>query len=322
MSQLSALGSRQFQAAPNLNNDARQADAKSSTSGAPVFNGQNALDAVSLSKNALDLSTQGLSKRVDELGNATIDVAQNFMTSFAQSLFGDAAKGATLSFDEASISAQSGFAAIARHSEGPNGVSDGAAFSLNESSHFIGKGTITTADGQRFDFEIEVQYESRVEAAASRTTGSAAPDQSGQTPAADQDALPSKQLPDVDFGGSLGDLFKLLGRYLQSQVSAPADASANADAKSDTSTQADQGGTLSLRLLNLINHATLLDDKATPADQRAKALADAYGAPASGAATPSAASATDDSVTPTTPSADASAPAPAAAQENAPDRAA
>jgi len=318
MSQLSALGSRQLHA-PTLSNDARQADAKSSTSGAPVFNGQNALDAVSLSKNALDLSTQGLAKRADELGNATIDVAQNFMTSFAQSLFGDAAKGATLSFDEASISAQSGFAAIARHSEGPNGVSDGAAFSLNESSHFIGKGTITTADGQSFDFEIEVQYESRVEAAASRTSSSAAPGQSGQTPAADKDALPSKQLPDVDFGGNLGDLFKLLGRYLQSQVSAPADA--NADANADSAKAADQGGTLSLRLLNLINHATLLDDKTTPADQRAKALADAYGAPApaSSAATPSAASAADDSVAP---SADTSAPAPAVAQERAPDPAA
>lgn len=318
MSQLSALGSRQFQA-PTLSNDARQADAKSSTLGAPVFNGQNALDAVSLSKNALDLSTQGLSKRADELGNATIDVAQNFMTSFAQSLFGDAAKGATLSFDEASISAQSGFAAIARHSEGPNGVADGAAFSLNESSHFIGKGTITTADGQSFDFEIEVQYESRVEAAASRSTSSAAPGQSGQTPAANKDALPSKQLPDVDFGGSLGDLFKLLGRYLQSQVSAPADAAADANSNADSAKQADQGGTLSLRLLNLINHATLLDDKATPADQRAKALADSYGtpAPASSAATPSAAAATDDSVAPTV---DTSAPA--VAEDNAPDPAA
>ncbi|MBC7857237.1 MAG: hypothetical protein H7Z39_00370, partial [Burkholderiaceae bacterium] len=293
MSQLSALGSRQLQA-PTLSNDARQADAKSSalsTSGAPVFNGKNALDAVSLSKNALDLSTQGLSKRVDELGNATIDAAQNFMASFAQSLFGDAAKGATLSFDEASISAQSGFAAIARHSEGPNGVSDGAAFSLNESSHFIGKGTITTADGQSFEFEIEVQYESRIEAAASRSTSFDAPGRSGQTPAADKDVLPKRQLPDVDFGGNLGDLFKLLGRYLQSQVSAPADADADANSNADSAKQADQGGTLSLRLLNLINNATLLDDKATPADQRAKALADAYGAPApsSTAATPSAA---------------------------------
>lgn len=266
MSQLSALGSRQFQA-PALATSSPHADGKSSRAAAPLNNVLSALNPVSLSQKGLELSAQGMSKRAEELGNATLDAAQNFITTFAQQMFGDAAKGATLSFDSASLSAQSGFMAGAQHSEGPGGVRDSAAFSLNDSSHFIGKGKITLADGQTFEFEVEVQYQSKISAATSTTTSPAA-DTRPDRPGHEQTGLPTARVPDVNFAGGLGELFKLLGQQLHLDLPAPAEA-AGADS--------DKAGTLSLRLLKLISNTTVLDQ--SPAkDQRAKALADAYGA--------------------------------------------
>lgn len=267
MSPLSTLGSRQFQA-PALAASSHQTHGNS-PAGTSERSALSALNPVSLSKKGIELSAQGMAKRADELGDATLDAAQNFISNFAQQIFGDAAKGATLSFDTASLSAQSGFTALAQHSEGPNGISDRAAFSLNDSSHFIGKGKITLADGQTFEFEIEVQYQSRIEAATTTrttsTTGAAAkPDQSNPG----HGALPTARVPDVDFPGGLDELFKLLGRQLQIDLPAQKQ-SADADA--------DKAGTLSLRLLKLISDTTVLD-QAPAKDQRAKALADAYGA--------------------------------------------
>jgi hypothetical protein len=266
MSPLSTLGSRQFQA-PALAASSHQTHGKSPT-GTPERSALSALNPVSLSQKGIELSAQGMAKRAEELGEATLDLAQNFISNFAQQMFGDAAKGATLSFDTASLSAQSGFTAMAQHSEGSNGISDRAAFSLNDSSHFIGKGKITLADGQTFEFEIEVQYQSRIEAATTRTTSTtgagAKPDQSNHG----RGALPTARVPDVDFPGGLDELFKLLGRQLQ--IDLPAQ-------KQSADTDAEKAGTLSLRLLKLISDTTVLDQ--VPAkDQRAKALADAYGA--------------------------------------------
>lgn len=239
-----------------------------SPAGMPERSALSALNPVSLSQKGIELSAQGMAKRADELGDATLDLAQNFIANFAQQMFGDAAKGATLSFDTANLSVQSGITALAQHSEGPNGISDRAAFSLNDSSHFIGKGKITLADGQTFEFEIEVQYQSRIEAATTRTTsttGAAAkPDQSNHG----HGALPTARVPDVDFPGGLDELFKLLGRQLQIDLPAQKQ-SADADAG--------KAGTLSLRLLKLISDTTVLD-QAPAKNQRAKALADAYGA--------------------------------------------
>jgi hypothetical protein len=261
MSPLSTLGSRQ---APALAASSHQTHG-TSPAGMPERSALSALNPVSLSQKGIELSAQGMAKRADDLGDATLDLAQNFIANFAQQMFGDAAKGATLSFDTASLSVQSGFTALAQHSEGPNGISDRAAFSLNDSSHFIGKGKITLADGQTFEFEIEVQYQSRIEAATTRTTSAASkPEQSNPG----HGALPTARVPDVDFPGGLDELFKLLGRQLQIDLPAPKQ-SADADA--------DQAGTLSLRLLKLISDTTALD-QASAKDQRAKALADAYGA--------------------------------------------
>lgn len=265
MSPLSTLGPRPFQApAPGANAFQTEAGKQGQPAGVQQAGAAASAGpaAVSLSQNGLDLSAQGLAQRADALGNATIDVAQDFIAGFAQKLFGAAAEGATLSFDSASLKVEAGYGAAARHSESARGVEDALAFSLNESAHFLGKGSITTADGQTFDFEIEVQYDARLEAAA--THGSSA-GQDATAPA----ALPSAQLGKVDFPGSLDDLFALLGHQLESAVPAPADADAGAD----------QGGALKLRLLRLINDSSLLAPASEHA-QRASLLADAYGAAA------------------------------------------
>jgi hypothetical protein len=235
-----------------------------STSGTPV----------SLSQSGLDLSAQGLQNAATDLGNQTIDFAQNFVGSVTQALFGDAANGATISFDSASLETQAGYAAGVQHTSGADGTTDSAALSLNESSHFIGKGTITTSDGQTYQFEVEVQYSASAEAAA----GTSSPASAASTPSStdgsdagsgdgtDLSSLPTLQLPPISFPGNLSDLFKMLGNQLQTGVPASAQSGAaasgtgsGADAASGSgATAAGQGGTLSLRLLNLIQHATTL----------------------------------------------------------------
>ncbi|MFM9434839.1 hypothetical protein ACFDR9_001901 [Janthinobacterium sp. CG_23.3] len=277
MSLLPALNARQL---PHPT-PAAQGDARSGGRVAAAHEGHpnSPLNGVSLSQGGLDLSAQALLERTDALGNATLDVAQGFLNSFTRSLLGDAADGATIQFDSASLSVESSFAAAVRHREGPNGSFDAAAFRLSESAHFIGKGTITTADGQSYEFEIEVEYAARIEASTasrSRDDAGSAGAGTGAAPGADMagadDALPTRELPDVNFPGSLSDLFKLLGQQLRGDLQAP-----------PAEGGAAQGGSLSLRMLNLVKQATQLDAGATQARDearaRAKMLADAYGVP-------------------------------------------
>jgi hypothetical protein len=203
---------------------------------------------VSLSSDGLDMQ-----KRVASVGNATVDFAQDFVSSFTQALFGDAAKGAVIDFDSASLETSSSYALGALHSEGADGVTDAAAFRLSDSSHFIGKGTITTADGRKFDFEVEVQYNYELSAAASQTTGARSlPDQEqddSQPKAANLKDLPTVRLPNIDFPGTLADLFKLIGVDLQTALSN------NDGGDSQTSDGIDNNAlrSLSLRLLNLVD---------------------------------------------------------------------
>ena len=91
MSQLPALfsGSRQ-PAATTLAGQAPQ-KAGAGTSGlatSPLMQ-RTAQDVVALSKNGLDLSAKGLEQRTDALGNATVDVAQDFLSTMTRQLFGD-----------------------------------------------------------------------------------------------------------------------------------------------------------------------------------------------------------------------------------------
>jgi hypothetical protein len=74
------------------------------------------------SGNALDLD-----KRVAAVGNATVDFAQDFVSSFTQALFGDDAKGAVIDFDSASLETSSSYAVGYQHTQGANGTTDAAA---------------------------------------------------------------------------------------------------------------------------------------------------------------------------------------------------
>ena len=277
--QLPALGARQT-GASTLTGQQPAKTGGNASSAADALMQRTSQDVVALSKKGLDLSAQGLAQRTDALGNATLDVAQDFVGNMARQLFGD---GASISFDSVDLSAASGYAAQASSVSGAGGTRNAAAFSLAENAHFIGKGTITTADGQTFDFELEVQYESKISASAAYET-------SNEEQAADTDdggGLPTLQLPSMNFAGSLGDLFKMLGQQLQSSIY-------NAGQDSVDQTQSkpgDEVGSLRLRLLNLLQPPKTIDEAAKPvevptdaapeltpeAQARARTVAEAYG---------------------------------------------
>ena len=285
--QLPALGARQTGASTLTG----QQPAKTGGNGGNASAAANALmqrtaqDVVALSKKGLDLSAQGLAQRTDALGNATVDVAQDFVGNMARQLFGD---GASISFDSIDLSAASGYAAQASSMSGAGGTRNAAAFSLAENAHFIGKGTITTADGQTFDFELEVQYESKISASAAYETSNEIQDsQDADADAGEDSGLPTLQLPSMNFAGSLGDLFKMLGQQLQSSIY-------NAGQDSVDQTQSkpgDEVGSLRLRLLNLLQPPKTVDEAAKPAEvptdaapeltpeaqARARTVAEAYG---------------------------------------------
>jgi hypothetical protein len=273
MSQLPALvpGSRQ----PVANTLAGQTPPKTGAglAASPLMQ-RTAQDVVALSKSGLDLSAKGLSQRTDALGNATVDAAQDFLNNMTRQMFGD---GASIAFDSVDLQAGSSFSSGSASVSGTKGSSRAAAFSLDENAHFIGKGKITTADGQTFDFELEVQYQSNISAGVLEQT-------QGETPEAtssDDDALPARELPATTFAGNLHDLFQLLGQQLQTNIF-----NSKADGASASGKDGDLAGSLSLRLLKLVqpDHATetAKDDRkaveTTPEDQaRARALALAYG---------------------------------------------
>ena len=276
MSQLPALASRQ----PASNMQAGQQPSRTGSgatglAASPLMQ-RTAQDMVALSKNGLDLSAKGLSQRTDALGNATVDVAQDFLSTMTRQMFGD---GAKISFDSVDLQAGSSFSSGSTSVAGANGSSRAAAFSLDENAHFIGKGKITTADGQTFDFEVEVQYQSNISAGMLEHTQSETP----QAPASDDGALPAKELPDTHFGGNLHDLFKLLGQQLQSNLY-----QGLSDGASASGNDGDLAGSLNLRLLKLVQPDAVADAgkktvAATPEEQaRARALALAYGTDSAG----------------------------------------
>ena len=277
MSQLPALASRQ-PASTTLTGQQPSRTGSSATglAASPLMQ-RTAQDVVALSKNGLDLSAKGLSQRTDALGNATVDVAQDFLSNMTRQLFGD---GASIAFDSVDLQAGSSFSSGSASASvsGASGSSRAAAFSLDENAHFIGKGKITTADGQTFDFEVEVQYQSNISAGAFAQTQ----DDAQEVPPSDDAALPAKELPATTFGGNLHDLFKLLGQQLQSNIFNN-NVNNNVDGASASGNDGDLAGSLSLRLLKLVqpDAAVKADKNAaqnTPEDEaRARALALAYG---------------------------------------------
>ncbi|MYM82101.1 hypothetical protein GTP44_09055 [Duganella sp. FT50W] len=254
MSIISNLGNR----LPSLYTGSQTNDSK-----ATALQKTQAGTPAKVSGNPLDLSS-----RVASVGNATVDFAQDFVNSFAQTLFGDNAKGAVIDFDSASLETSSSFAAGVQQTRSGGNVTNAAAFSLTDSSHFIGKGTITTADGRKFDFEVEVQYNAELSAAASQTSKTdnlQKPDQ-----ATDTKDLPVMQLPNLDFPGTLADLFQLIGRNLQTALASNGQGGSN---KSDDSIDRGTLRNLSLRLLNLVDSKDANTYSQPTAADKAKAAA-------------------------------------------------
>ncbi|MBV7535270.1 hypothetical protein KW842_05755 [Duganella sp. sic0402] len=263
MSIISNLGNR----LPSLYSGSQAADSKATT-----LQKTQGVTPAKVGSNPLDLTS-----RVASVGNATVDFAQDFVNSFTQALFGDDAKGAVIDFDSASLETTSTFAAGVQQSRSGNSVTNAAAFSLTDSSHFVGKGTITTADGRKFDFEVEVQYDAELSAAASQTSNANNADSKPRAEAnTDTQDLPVVQLPNLDFPGTLADLFQLIGRNLQSALSSGGQAGSKTDDGIDRSTLR----SLSLRLLNLVDSKDTNTYAAPTAADKAKAAAGATDAEA------------------------------------------
>ncbi|QGZ38694.1 hypothetical protein IP92_00952 [Pseudoduganella flava] len=261
MSSISPLGARQYQNTALAGSSQQPQRGNSAVQQTGAAKSSN----VALSPGGVDLQ-----QRVDALGNNTIDLAQQFLGSFAQKLLGDDAKSATIAFDSVALEASSSMAAGVMHAEGGGRVTDAAAFSLNESSHFLGKGTITLADGSKYDFEVEVQYEASMTAGASQD--SEREKLIEQNPAM---PLPAIEFPDIDWPGSLADLFKLMDKQVSGDVRGTDQQGVDGQGVGGQDGAGDKLGTLSLRLLKLVNSAEALDTYGPP---DAKAAAKAYAA--------------------------------------------
>jgi len=246
------------------NNRPSQLQNKPLTS-APSF----ASDVVSLSKAGMDWSSQKnlMADRVNGLSSAAVDMAQNFLTQFAQSVLGDAANGMVVSFDSANVSANSHFQGEVQHSENPSGVTGLSAFRLEDIASFSGKGVITTSDGRRFNFEVEVQYK----AIAESTTTSQSSRASNAMPLQIHTQEPVPPAPkqdknnrniDADFPGTVNDLLHMMGHKNNMSMSFDLPPMHQGDGKV-------RQGQLMLRLLDMIENPKTVNSK----------LAKAYGVP-------------------------------------------
>ena len=258
MTSINPFGARPYTSTSSPLADNKQQSPVSKSANAPVK--VPAQDQVALSSNGIDLQ-----QRIAGLGNATVDLAQSLLGSFAGRLFGDAMKGATIDFDAVSLESNSAFATGVSRSEAGGKVTQAAGFSLQDSAHFMGKGTITLADGQKYDFEVEVLYEASTTAVAGSES-----DQRKQLAAQNPAMpLPAVEFPDIEWPGSLNDLFKMMDKQISGAI----------EKQSDGATGAEKLGTLSLRLMNLVNNASALDIYSPPeATSKSKNAANAYAA--------------------------------------------
>lgn len=202
-------------------------------------------DIVSLSK--LGLQARGVN------GPSTSDSALNLMTTFAERLFGE------VSVPSVAYNLQSFRGSPAAPGTGAVDSTPAApSFNPNQSTSFTGIGELATEDGRTFEFELSVRYQA--------SDATAAEPSRVQTP--DVLLLTGKPLPAIKFPGSLDDLFKLLSRELRSNVT--------------DSENFDVQGSLTLRLLRLVDQAALLapraraDDPDLAPSERAKLVASTY----------------------------------------------
>ncbi|GAA5786835.1 hypothetical protein [Chitiniphilus shinanonensis] len=154
-------------------------------------------------------SDSAIGRRVGQLGQATLDMAQQFLGSFVEQLFGDQAKGMKVDFDSFELAAQSTASMATYDSRGAQGASQAAAFRLEDASSFVGRGKLTTADGRVFDFEIEVRYQSIQEAAYASSSGAQGAQRQLPQDDADGQTSPANDLRSY-FPGTAGDLLSQL----------------------------------------------------------------------------------------------------------------
>jgi hypothetical protein len=274
MSNFSTLATRPMQASlpRTVTVDSAAAGSSQASASGKIPAQLPVVDPVSPASSRVALSQQALNARLAQLGDKTIDVAQQLIGDFAQSLFGDAAKGATFNFDSISMSADTSLSAAFQHVSNASGNVDSASLQINQSASFIGHGQIVTSDGRSYEFQAEVRYQAELKATSTQS-GSAQPAPAKQETVSVPDtlALTGKVLPAIKFPGSLADLFKVLGRQLNISTDS---------GKNDGNT-----GNLTLRLIRLVNSAALIapreradNPEATPVE-RSRALA-SYAPPA------------------------------------------
>lgn len=210
-------------------------------------------------------------KRVEQLNQSMTSMAQSLIQSFAGSFLGDAAKGAKIEFDSFSLASQSSFSALSLEQRDENGRISASAFRLEEASQFIGRGTITTADGRSFEFEMDIRYSLELEAASisqqSNKRGGQAPaalpatEPAAATPAPAATApstasapatAPSLPFQQAQFAGTAAELFE---RLRNEPVRVPF----NLQLPEQGATPQTLFGDLAMRLLNLPGGERYLD---------------------------------------------------------------
>ncbi len=215
------------------------------------------VDPVGPNEDVVSISRQGLQAPTGP-ARSTSENAQSFMNTFARRLFGGEANTASVAYNLSSFSSAISDAAPASS----GGTVRSTALALDQRASFTGIGQIDTEEGRSFNFELKVKYEPNPDT----VSAAARSEPVFETP--DVLVLTGKPLPEIQFPGSLDDLFKLLSRELRTEVSG---------AVSDAS------GELTLRLMRLVDRAALLAPRARPDDpeatsaDRAKAVASTYG---------------------------------------------
>ncbi|QZA81430.1 hypothetical protein [Deefgea piscis] len=131
--------------------------------GNTLSRGLNTQPSASSSVAAPATKGSALQQRVDDLSSATLQMAGDLIGQFAKQLFGDQAQGMKIEFDTLSLSAESSFSAMQQSTQSAEQSRQVSAFRLSDASHFNGKGTLTTADGRRFEIEVDIRYEAKIE---------------------------------------------------------------------------------------------------------------------------------------------------------------
>lgn len=226
------------------------------------------VDPVVLQDAVVSISSEGMTGGA-ALPRSTSQSAQSFMNAFARRLFGDQAGTASVAYNlKSSLASRVEAAPAARTSAELTG-----AFDLDQPARFTGIGQISTGDGRSFEFELKVNYEPKAalsEAALRRNAR-----QVIETP--DVLVLTGKALPEIQFPGTLDDLYKMLSRELRTEVSSGSGSASIA-----------HSGELTLRLQRLVDRAALIAPRARPDDpgisasERAKAVAHTYATTAAG----------------------------------------